>query len=607
MKSFYSAVISVFLIMLTIFVCKNYVEIKENERLENIISFQIEQDGNMETIHLWKNDEGKGFVFLPSYAEPRNMHISLEKSVGSKIYLDGREFTNGDSLEFVEFEKEYSLSANDETYPVKFLKSANVAAMYVETKPEEIDRIYANKNNKTEAVVALYTSDGYCNYLGSNDSIKCRGNGTFGLEKKPFAINLEKPNNLLEMGDAQKWILLANANDTTNLKNKMVFDFAKSTKLEWTPESEYVDLYINGDYNGLYLLCEKIEIEKTRLDIGENDGFICKNEPSWRFDQLQNPFITSFGRATEITAPDTVTTSQMRKIKSDVNLMEKEMEDGTLTHIDIDSWASKYLIDEITENTDADFCSSYFYCRYVDGEPRFYGGPIWDYDLIFGSLSHIANPCTFFANRRLKTRENPMPYYYTLYNNEKFYDRVVEIYSKELLPKLTQLVAVDIKRQEEFIKEASYQNKVRWYREDTDCSSGKIREYLKKRIEFLSEAWIEKREYCIVQIETGIDEVFLSYAVPKGEPVSACPEFQGFEKGNNVYIDSYDNHVFDFDEPVFEDKEIFISSNSLYKRVLIQARRYVKEYILCGVLTVFVIVLLILGYCVLKRGKRYGK
>ena len=69
MKAFYIVLLSAFLMLLTVFVCKNYVELKPFNNINDTISFEVKYEGKTETIKLWQNDEGDGFVFLPSYAE----------------------------------------------------------------------------------------------------------------------------------------------------------------------------------------------------------------------------------------------------------------------------------------------------------------------------------------------------------------------------------------------------------------------------------------------------------------------------------------------------------------------------------------------------------
>jgi hypothetical protein len=77
--------------------------------------------------------------------------------------------------------------------------------------------------------------------------------------------------------------------------------------LVWTPECRYVDLYLNGEYSGLYLLVEKLEVADARLTLDSARGdFLCKFDLEFRRDTLRNPFLTNAGRTVELTYPETL-------------------------------------------------------------------------------------------------------------------------------------------------------------------------------------------------------------------------------------------------------------------------------------------------------------
>lgn len=67
------------------------------------------------------------------------------------------------------------------------------------------------------------------------------------------------------MGAGENWLLISNAFDETMLRNLITFDMARQLKVPYTPEAKHVNLYINGEYRGLYLLSEKVEIGENRV------------------------------------------------------------------------------------------------------------------------------------------------------------------------------------------------------------------------------------------------------------------------------------------------------------------------------------------------------
>lgn len=100
-----------------------------------------------------------------------------------------------------------------------------------------------------------------------NLSIKLRGNSTKNLPKHPYHIKLENKTDLFGMGANKHWVLLANAIDHTLIRNKLLYDFSNDLGASYAAESENVVLVLNGEYQGVYQLCEHIRVAKERVDI----------------------------------------------------------------------------------------------------------------------------------------------------------------------------------------------------------------------------------------------------------------------------------------------------------------------------------------------------
>ena len=96
--------------------------------------------------------------------------------------------------------------------------------------------------------------------------IKARGNSTYNLPKKPYKIKLDKSSDLFGMGKNKHWVLLAQYFDESLMRNKIVYDFSGKMGLEYC-KSTWVDVVFNGEYIGVYQLCEQIRIGETRVDI----------------------------------------------------------------------------------------------------------------------------------------------------------------------------------------------------------------------------------------------------------------------------------------------------------------------------------------------------
>ena len=98
--------------------------------------------------------------------------------------------------------------------------------------------------------------------------IKLRGNSTLGAAKKPFRIKFDSKQSLFGLEKSKDWVLLANYYDKSNLRNYLAYLTAnKMTNLGFQPSSIFVDVYFNGEYYGLFTLCEQMEVNPGRVDI----------------------------------------------------------------------------------------------------------------------------------------------------------------------------------------------------------------------------------------------------------------------------------------------------------------------------------------------------
>ncbi len=165
-----------------------------------------------------------------------------------------------------------------------------VSSLATVASGEELPKIYLTTddgkkvNSKTEKKTgtlrmtlpkryAEYTND-YTTDTGAGMTIHCRGNSTFETserrlgsgEKYSYKIKLDKKADLLGMGKSKHWVLIANFYDVTNMRNKLTYDLSGRMGLTYM-QSRWVVVYLNGEYRGIYTLCESIRIANNRVDI----------------------------------------------------------------------------------------------------------------------------------------------------------------------------------------------------------------------------------------------------------------------------------------------------------------------------------------------------
>ncbi len=131
-----------------------------------------------------------------------------------------------------------------------------------------------NKTSYSDVYFKLTGNSKYKTGLyDGNAKLRLRGNSTSGLDKRPFKVKLSDKANLLGIsdGESKHWVLLANAVDHTLMRNKLLFDFSGAIGTEYYTKSENVVLIYNGEYYGVYQLCEHVRISDARIDIYDWD------------------------------------------------------------------------------------------------------------------------------------------------------------------------------------------------------------------------------------------------------------------------------------------------------------------------------------------------
>ncbi|MBR3707363.1 MAG: CotH kinase family protein, partial [Firmicutes bacterium] len=485
--------------------------------------------------------------------------------------MDKQLLLDGMNCSSFEIGREYEYADNESHYTFVFYRSADVPSMFIDTLSDSMKSIHEDNNNEERSDLSVYLPDGSLDSSFSGGSLKGRGNGTriFGNSyqtKRPYTLKLPAAAEILGMPEASNWVLLANATDETNLRNRIIYEIADEVWPDGGHNSAWVDLYLNGEYSGLYLLSEKAESGENRLDIDLDAGdFLCKIELPRRFEELRNGFFTDCGRAVEVCEPRAMSDTEYNRIISLVNEMEQSLVSGgdlkLKANIDLDSWANRYIIDEISTNIDADSASSYFY--YKDGV--FYAGPLWDYDLSLGN--HFdwektdGNPCIFVAKPHNQFSQPGSSYYLSLCDNESFMQRVAELYSQDYMPVLEDLYSGGINELAESIDGALKMDKQRWianipYKGE---SPDDIEKYLAVRSEFLHSAWVDGVKYHSIRVDPAAQNPRF-FSVKDGE----CFDPALLQDYDCLWLDAQTGESYDFSQAVKDDVYIRAQTEAVY-------------------------------------------
>jgi len=209
------------------------------------------------------------YLYLPNGIIRSDIKIFCE---GELISFDDKTIQNGDSVTVTSDDAPISINIDGNTYSFQFLPASEIPSLYITTESGFLYNIHADKNYKESGTLTVIENGSVSQNIIELDYIKGRGHSTWDAgEKKPYNIKLKEKADLFGMGAAKKWALLANSYDPTLLKNAVAYDLAQNSALPYTVEYKHVDLFINGEYRGNYLLCEKVEQGEQRVNINDLD------------------------------------------------------------------------------------------------------------------------------------------------------------------------------------------------------------------------------------------------------------------------------------------------------------------------------------------------
>ncbi len=315
-----------------------------------------------------------------------------------------------------------------------------------------LDTIHADKEAKIRAHVAVNGAwDSSFNMSSTGVEMKTRGNSTFGYMKKPYQIKFDSKTDMFGMGKAKKWVLLANYVDGSFIRNKIVFDIAEEMGMPYVCKSVFVDLYINGDYKGVYQLCEKVEIGDSRVPLLNDLGVMVEMESAKRVaeedfwfttETTGKPFVYKEYNTDFEDAPAEDVAKVRSYLEAHINAIEDELYNNGKdwekieSLIDVDSFIQFYFINELTMNVDATLASTYFY---MDGpDDVLHMGPLWDYDRSFGSYDYAdsgyeqGTEADFLKNITDCSDEYRVEWFKMLFQYPEFVERVNEMYGETI-------------------------------------------------------------------------------------------------------------------------------------------------------------------------------
>lgn len=456
------------------------------------IAVEISYDMGKIRLEPWYDTENDlWYVFFPSYITTNRIHHG--KLSGGELFL--REETEADPVSEIEksalkesdqekaltkenekeserkkagnqgrFEKNftwengrvYGLTYGEHEMRICFLKSEHLSSVFIETDSKNNEIIRAAKENIEEGNILSLDHTGKMEYHGKMH-ISGHGNAWQFYEKRAYDIELRNQGTLAGIDGGTKWKLLHLSNDGDKIHSKLAFDIADILGAEYTPQAIWVNLYLNGEYHGMYLLTTAARDQNV---FKTPEAVFLEKDLQDRYE-IEEHIISKEGNGFVIHRPNNVTVEKKSAILEDVNKIERSIAAGEPDQelIDLDSFAVQFLVDEIAFNSDGFETSAYLY-QLAEGT-CFYAGPAWDYDAGFGEALHVDPKLSNVQGSVLDGEPTELTWYQKLYEQPEFL-RLVAAKYEAALPELKELYEETIDLYADYIAASVKNDEVRW-------------------------------------------------------------------------------------------------------------------------------------------------
>lgn len=262
--------------------------------------------------------------------------------------------------------------------------------------------------SKEEYVHCYVSVDGRGEYpdLSGPARIRGRGNSTWEwYDKKPYRIKFDNSTKVLGIKKNKDWVLLANYRDVTKMMNAYCFLTAKMMGLPYTTPVRFAELFLNGEYKGIYEVAEQVEVGGNRVDIDEDEGvlltFDVDDGPDGSPNAGDNFWSEVYEMPTAIKSPKNPSSERLDSIRQELAVLESSIQnhdyDALDTLMDISSYIAMIQLQEYVYNVELSAPRSVFMFRDKGG--KWTMGPAWDWDAGFCfSWSDMYTGHTYFGH-----------------------------------------------------------------------------------------------------------------------------------------------------------------------------------------------------------------
>jgi len=268
-------------------------------------------------------------------------------------------------------------------------------------------RDITSKENYITADIKVSDANKESNSFETRTEIRGRGNSTWGYAKKPYRLKFLEKTSLFGYPAEKSWVLLANWLDPTLIMNTVAFKLGNNFGLPYTNHYTHVEIFLNGNYKGSYMLTEQVQVKKTRVNVDEKKGFLVEldsywdEDPKFKTDILKLPVMIKSPE--ELSDP-----AGYDFVREALNELEAALYSPTFPNnnyqdlIDVNTFIDFMLVNELVRNIEVKHPKSiYMYKKDQSEDSKICMGPLWDFDWAFG-YREDGQHGNYFMNSKMK-------------------------------------------------------------------------------------------------------------------------------------------------------------------------------------------------------------
>ncbi|MBR5947581.1 MAG: CotH kinase family protein [Clostridia bacterium] len=413
----------------------------------------------------------------------------------------------------------------------EYLSEDELAIVGIYASPEQLPQLHIDAEvpfsqiDKENWVLASFTLTLGTKQYQSGDfegtgSIKGRGNTSWGQPKKPYSIKLDSKKSLLDIPKTKKYAIVASYEDHSFIRNYMTYKAGLMLDgIGYVPKCEFVEVYLNGSYNGIYLLVERVDIESNKIDIEEatadelTGGYLIEKDVCDKIDfssdlwfncpYWANPNKDYFVLKTPEPS-DTALANQMRQYLE--NHMQKVHDaimgissESYTQYVDVDSWIDFIIVQELAKNIDGNMKTSCYMYKQAQDDKLYFTAP-WDFDLAYGraewtNADQAHNDyydCPYGTGTTgFIVLNSSAPWFDTLYDDHEEFSSALKAkyaqYRRSIVPAM--LAMID--EQGAYLSTAMPNDEALWHR-DFHEGLAYLRTWFNSRVAWLDGEWLEE-------------------------------------------------------------------------------------------------------------------